>query len=55
MAGYIGSRSVALSTTAANVEDITATDTSPEVTLVNTTHEDIDGGREGKVTFKGQQ
>jgi len=55
MAGYIGSRSVALSTTAANVEDITATDTSPEVTLVNTTHEDTDGGREGKVIFKGQQ
>jgi len=55
MAGYIGSRSVALSTTAANVEDITATDTSPEVTLVNTTHEDTDGGREGKITFKGQQ
>jgi hypothetical protein len=55
MAGYIGSKSVSLSTTAANVEDITATDTSPEVTLVNTTHEDTDGGREGKVIFKGQQ
>jgi len=55
MGGYIGSRSVVLSTTAANVQDVTATDTTPEVTIVNTTHEDTDGGREGKVIFKGQQ
>jgi hypothetical protein len=55
MGGYIGSRSVVLSTTAANVQDVTATDTTPEVTIVNSTHEDTDGGREGKVIFKGQQ
>ncbi len=55
MAGYIGARSVSLNTTAANVQDVTATDTTPEVTIVNTTHEDTDGGREGKVIFKGQQ
>ena len=55
MGGYIGSRSVVLSTTAANVQDVTATDTTPEVTIINNTHEDTDGGREGKVIFKGQQ
>jgi len=55
MGGYIGSRSVVLSTTAANVQDVTATDTTPEVTIINNTHEDTDGGREGKIIFKGQQ
>ena len=55
MGGYIGGRSVVLSTTAANVQDVTATDTTPEVTIINNTHEDTDGGREGKVIFKGQQ
>lgn len=55
MAGYIGARSGSLSTTVANAQDITATDTTPEVTIVNNTHEDTDGGREGKVIFKGQQ
>ena len=55
MAGYIGARSVSLNTTAANVQDVTATDTTPEVTIVNSTHEDSDLGREGKVIFKGQQ
>ena len=55
MAGYIGQRSVTLSTTVANAQDVTATDTTPEVTIINNTHEDTDGGREGKVIFKGQQ
>jgi len=55
MAGYIGARSVSLSATVANAQDVTATDTTPEVTIVNNTHEDSDGGREGKLIFKGQQ
>jgi len=60
MGGYIGARSGIISATVANVptvnaQDITATDTTPEVTIVNSTHEDTDGGREGKVIFKGQQ
>ena len=56
MAGYIGSRSqVVSSTSIAKAQDFTATDTTPEVTIVNNTHEDTDGGREGKVIFKGQQ
>ena len=55
MAGYIGARSGSLSTTVANAQDVTATDTTPEVTIINNTHEDTDGGREGKVIFKGQQ
>ena len=56
MAGYIGARSqVVSSTSIAKAQDFTATDTTPEVTIVNNTHEDTDGGREGKVIFKGQQ
>ncbi len=55
MGGYIGARAGTLSTTVANVQDVTATDTTPEVTIINNTHEDTDGGREGKLTFKGQQ
>lgn len=55
MGGYIGARSGTISATVANVQDVTATDTTPEVTIVNNTHEDTDGGREGKVIFKGQQ
>jgi len=60
MGGYIGARAGTISATVANVptvnaQDITATDTTPEVTIVNSTHEDSDGGREGKVIFKGQQ
>ena len=55
MAGYIGARSGTISATVANVQDVTATDTTPEVTIINNTHEDTDGGREGKVIFKGQQ
>ena len=55
MGGYIGARSGTISATVANVQDVTATDSTPEVTIVNNTHEDTDGGREGKVIFKGQQ
>jgi len=56
MAGYIGARSQVLSsTTVGKVQDLTATDTTPEVTIINNTHEDTDGGREGKIIFKGQQ
>mgnify|MGYP003116436888 CR=1 FL=1 len=55
MAGYIGARSVTLNTTVATAQDVTATDTTPEVTIINNTHEDSDSGREGKVIFKGQQ
>ena len=50
-----GARSVTLSTTVATAQDITATDTTPEVTIINNTHEDSDSGREGQVIFKGQQ
>ena len=57
MGGYIGARSGIglVSTTLGSVQDLTATDASPEVTLINNTHEDGDGQREGKVIFKGQQ
>jgi len=55
MGGYIGARSGTISATVANVQDVTATDSTPEVTIVNNTHEDTDQGREGKVIFKGQQ
>tara|TARA_R100001443_G_scaffold117003_1_gene139490 strand:+ start:493 stop:1818 length:1326 start_codon:yes stop_codon:yes gene_type:complete len=57
MGGYIGARSGVglVNTTLGSVQDLTATDASPEVTLINNTHEDSDGGRESKVIFKGQQ
>lgn len=60
MGGYIGAKHGTISATVANVpkvnaQDVTATDTTPEVTIINSTHEDTDGGREGKVIFKGQQ
>ena len=56
MGGYIGATAVGLTTTAADVQgDITSTDTTPELILKNTSEEDSDGGREGKVTFKGEQ
>ena len=56
MSKYIGSPVVSLSTDTVDVTgDITTTDATPEVIIVNDTHEDTDGGREGKVTFKGQQ
>lgn len=37
----------------AAVDDIS--DTAPERTFTNTTQEDTDGGRESKITFKGEQ
>ena len=53
MAGYIGARSqIVSSTSIAKAQDITATDTTPEVTIINNTHEDSDSGREGKVIFR---
>ncbi len=56
MGGYIGATAVGLTTTAADVQgDITSTDTTPELILKNTSEEDIEGGREGKITFKGEQ
>ena len=56
MAGYIGgARSVTLSTTVATAQDITATDTTPEVTIINNPHEDSDSGPAGTVIFQGQQ
>ena len=56
MSKYIGTPVVNISADTVDVTgDITTTDSTPEVTIVNNTHEDTDGGREGKVTFKGQQ
>ncbi|HCI69165.1 MAG TPA: hypothetical protein DHV30_00605, partial [Balneola sp.] len=56
MGGYIGATAVGLTTTAADVQgDITSTDTTPELILKNTTETDADGGRDGKITFKGEQ
>jgi len=56
MSKYIGTPVVNISADTVDVTgDITTTDATPEVTIVNNTHEDTDGGREGKVTFKGQQ
>ena len=56
MGGYIGATAVGLTTTAADVQgDITSTDTTPELILKNTSEEDTEGGREGKITFKGEQ
>ena len=56
MSKYIGATVVNLSVDTVDVTgDITATDATPEVIIVNDTHEDTDGGREGKVTSKGQQ
>jgi hypothetical protein len=56
MGGYIGATAVGLVTTAADVQgDITSTDTTPELILKNTTETDADGGRDGKITFKGEQ
>ena len=56
MSKYIGTPVVSLVTDTVDVTgDITTTDATPEVIIVNDTHEDTDGGREGKLTFKGQQ
>ena len=55
MSKYIGTPVVNLSVDTVDVTgDITTTDSTPEVIIVNDTHEDTDGGREGKLTFKGQ-
>ena len=56
MSKYIGTPVVNLSVDTVDVTgDITATDSTPELILLNDTHEDIEGGREGKITFKGEQ
>ena len=47
MSKYIGTPVVSLSTDTVDVTgDITTTDATPEVIIVNDTHEDTDGGRE---------
>ena len=56
MAGYIGAKVGTVTANAADIKgDISSTDTSPDLTLKNTTQEDIDGGRESTITFKGEQ
>ena len=56
MSKYIGATVVNLSVDTVDVTgDITTTDSTPELILLNNTHEDTDGGREGKITFKGEQ
>jgi len=56
MAGYIGAKVGTVTANAADIKgDISATDTTPEIVLKNTSEEDIEGGREGKITFKGEQ
>jgi len=56
MGGYIGAKVGTLVATAADISgDITATDSTPELILKNTSEEDTEGGREGKITFKGEQ
>ena len=56
MGGYIGAKTGTLVATASNIKgDISATDTTPEITLKNTTETDADGSRSGKITFKGEQ
>jgi len=56
MGGYIGAKTGTLVASASDIRgDISATDTTPEITLKNTTETDADGGREGTVTFKGEK
>jgi hypothetical protein len=56
MAGYIGAKVGTGTANAADIKgDISSTDTSPDLTLKNTTQEDTDGGRESTITFKGEQ
>lgn len=56
MAGYIGAKVGTVTANAADIKgDISATDTTPEITLKNTTETDADGSRGGKITFKGEQ
>jgi len=43
------------STQLAKVNAAFAPSATPEVTIVNSTHEDTDGGREGKLKFQGEQ
>ena len=56
MGGYIGAKTGTLVASASDIRgDISATDTSPEITLKNTTETDADGSRSSKITFKGEQ
>jgi len=56
MGGYIGAKTGTLVASASDIRgDISATDTTPEIVLKNTTQTDADGGREGTVTFKGEK
>ena len=56
MSKYIGTPVVNVSVDTVDVTgDITTTDTTPELILKNTSEEDTEGGREGKITFKGEQ
>ena len=56
MGGYIGAKTGTLVASASDIRgDISATDTTPEITLKNTTETDADGNRSGKITFKGEQ
>ena len=56
MGGYIGAKTGTLVASASDIRgDISATDTTPEITLKNTTETDADGTRSGKITFKGEQ
>ena len=56
MAGYIGAKVGTVTANAADIKgDISSTDTSPDLTLKNTTQEDSGGGRESTITFKGEQ
>ena len=56
MGGYIGAKTGTLVASASDIRgDISATDTTPEITLKNTTETDADGSRSGKITFKGEQ
>ena len=56
MGGYIGAKTGTLVASASDIRgDISATDTTPEITLKNTTETDADGGRSSKITFKGEQ
>jgi hypothetical protein len=56
MGGYIGAKTGTLVASASDIRgDISATDTTPEITLKNTTETDADGTRSSKITFKGEQ
>ena len=56
MGGYIGAKTGTLVASASDIRgDISATDTTPEITLKNTTETDADGSRSSKITFQGEQ